>query len=75
MDSHLDYMGSKPKVWELEKGWCQTRYMPKLTLYKGKLEQIPFDFRDMIGALASPTRQNIKPMHSMGFFFKTEPEA
>ncbi|PAW90479.1 MAG: alpha/beta hydrolase [Pedosphaera sp. Tous-C6FEB] len=52
LDSYLDYMSGNPKVWEPEKGWGQTRYMPKLAGYHGRLEEIPFDFHEMVGALA-----------------------
>jgi len=40
------------RSWLPEKGWCQTRYMLKLADYRGRLEDIPFDFHEMIGALA-----------------------
>lgn len=52
LDSFLDYAGGDPKVWQLERGWCQLRYMPKLADYAGRLESIPFDFHELIGALA-----------------------
>jgi dienelactone hydrolase len=52
LDSFLDYYDGNPKNWDPEKGWCQTRYMRKLADYKGKLAEIPFDFHEMIGALA-----------------------
>lgn len=52
LDSFLDYYGGDEKVWQPEKGWCQTRYMPKLAGYKGRLADIPFDFHELIGALA-----------------------
>lgn len=65
LDSYLDYYGGKPSNWELEKGWCQTRYMPKLAQFRGRLEEIPFDFHELIGALAprrtlilAPTRDH-----------------
>lgn len=51
-DSYLDYYGGGPKNWEPERGWCQTRYMIKLAGYRGRLEQIPFDFHELIAALA-----------------------
>jgi dienelactone hydrolase len=51
-DSYLDYYNGNPKNWDPEKGWCQTRYMRKLADYKGRLADIPFDFHEMIGALA-----------------------
>ncbi len=52
LDSFLDYYKGDEKNWLPEKGWCQTRYMAKLSAYRGKLEQIPFDFHELIGALA-----------------------
>ena len=52
LDSYLDYYNGDPKNWDPEKGWCQTRYMRKLADYKGRLADIPFDFHEMIGALA-----------------------
>jgi hypothetical protein len=52
LDSFLDYYGGDPQVWKPERGWCQQRYMPKLLDYAGRLEDIPFDFHELIGALA-----------------------
>jgi dienelactone hydrolase len=52
LDSYLDYYRGDPKNWEPERGWCQTRYIRKLADYKGRLADIPFDFHEMIGALA-----------------------
>lgn len=51
-DSYLDYYGGKPAVWAPEKGWCQERYMPRLLNYAGRLADIPFDFHELLGALA-----------------------
>jgi hypothetical protein len=52
LDSYLDYYNGDEKNWQPERGWCQTRYMRKLADYKGRLADIPFDFHEMIGALA-----------------------
>lgn len=52
LDSYLDYYDGNPKNWDPERGWCQTRYMLKLADYKGRLEEIPFDFHELIGALS-----------------------
>jgi hypothetical protein len=52
LDSYLDYYGGNEKHWEPERGWCQTRYMSKLAGYRGRLEEIPFDFHELIAALA-----------------------
>lgn len=52
LDSFLDYYNGDEKNWQPERGWCQTRYMLKLADYKGRLTDIPFDFHELIGALA-----------------------
>jgi hypothetical protein len=52
LDSFLDYYDGKEANWFPEKGWCQTRYMRKLADYRGRLQDIPFDFHELIGALA-----------------------
>jgi dienelactone hydrolase len=52
LDSFLDYYDGNPKNWQAERGWCQQRYMPGLTNYPGRLADIPFDFHELIGALA-----------------------
>jgi dienelactone hydrolase len=52
LDSFVDYYQGNPKNWEPERGWCQTRYMLKLSQFKNRLEEIPFDFHELIGSLA-----------------------
>lgn len=52
LDSYLDYYSGNPAVWQPGKGWTQERYMPKLANYAGQLEKIPYDFHELIGALA-----------------------
>lgn len=49
-DSYLDYMNAE--AWAPGKGWVQERYMPRLAQYQGRLEEIPFDFHELVGALA-----------------------
>jgi hypothetical protein len=51
-DSFSDYYGGDPANWQPERGWCQARYMPSLIDYRGRLDEIPFDFYELIGALA-----------------------
>jgi dienelactone hydrolase len=46
LDSYVDYMDGKIK------GWTSERYMPRLLDYADHLEDVPFDFHEMIGALA-----------------------
>ena len=67
LDSYLDYYGGDEKVWLPEKGWTQTRYMPKLAGYRGRLEEIPFDFHEMIGALAPRHVLIIAPLKDDNF--------
>ncbi|CAN5171190.1 hypothetical protein BH11PLA2_BH11PLA2_52560 [soil metagenome] len=52
LDSFPDYQNGKEEFWQPEKGWCQTRYMPKLAGYRGRLAEIPFDFHELVGTLA-----------------------
>jgi dienelactone hydrolase len=52
LDSFLDYYGGDEKVWMPEKGWTQTRYMPRLASYRGRLAEIPFDFHEVVASLA-----------------------
>lgn len=51
-DSFSDYYSGDPKVWQPGKGWTQHRYMPRLASYAGRLQEIPFDFHELIAALA-----------------------
>jgi len=52
LDSFLDYYSGDERVWMPERGWTQTRYMPRLANYRGRLEEIPFDFHELLGVLA-----------------------
>lgn len=52
LDLFVDYYGGRPDVWQPGKGWCQVRYMPRLLEYADRLEAIPFDFAELVGALA-----------------------
>jgi dienelactone hydrolase len=52
LDSYLDYYNGDPSVWQRGKGWTQDRYMPKLADYASHLEAIPYDFHELVGALA-----------------------
>ncbi len=67
LDSYLDYYEGKEAVWMPEKGWTQTRYMPKLRDYRGKLADIPFDFYELIGALAPRNVLIIAPLRDSNF--------
>jgi dienelactone hydrolase len=67
LDSFLDYYGGAESVWEAEKGWTQTRYMPRLREYRGRLTEIPFDFPELIASLAPRRVLIIAPLHDSNF--------
>lgn len=67
LDSYLDYMGGDEKAWFAEQGWCQTRYMLKLADYRNRLQDIPFDFSEMIGALAPRHVLIVAPLGDSNF--------
>lgn len=71
LDSYLDYMGGNPAVWMPEKGWCQSRYMPRLLDYAGRLAEIPFDFHELIGALAPRHVLINAPLQDSNFQWKS----
>jgi dienelactone hydrolase len=48
-DSFVDYMDGNIK------GWTSERYMPRLLDYKSHLNDVPFDFYELVGALAPRT--------------------
>ena len=67
LDSYLDYMNGDERVWFPEKGWCQTRYMPKLADYRNRLAEIPYDFSEMIAALAPRQVLIVAPLRDSNF--------
>jgi hypothetical protein len=70
-DSFLDYMDGDQAVWYFGKGWCQIRYMPNLSDYRGRLEEIPFDFAELLGALAPRPLFVNAPLHDSNFRWKS----
>ncbi len=67
LDSYLDYYDGAEKSWFPEKGWCQTRYMLRMANYRGRLQDIPFDFHEMIGALAPRHVLIVAPLNDSNF--------
>lgn len=67
LDSYLDYFEGNEAHWNPERGWCQTRYMLKLAEYKGRLSEIPFDFHEMLGALAPRQVLIVAPLQDSNF--------
>jgi hypothetical protein len=66
-DSFLDYYNGDEKNWQSGRGWCQNRYMPKLAGYRGRLADIPFDFHELIGALAPRNVLIVAPKQDSNF--------
>lgn len=70
-DSYLDYMDGDERVWYFGKGWCQIRYMPRMSNFRGKLETIPFDFHELLGAVAPRPMFVCAPLHDSNFRWKS----
>ena len=66
-DSFRDYYGGAERVWFFGKGWCQLRYMPRMSDYRGRLGEIPFDFPELLGALAPRPLYVNAPLHDSNF--------
>ena len=67
-DSYLDYYAERQAaVWQPGQGWTQERYMPALANYAGRLKEIPFDFHEMIAALAPRAFLAIAPKGDANF--------
>ena len=66
-DSYLDYYAGNEQNWYFGKGWCQIRYMPMMSNYRGRLEEIPFDFPELLGALAPRPFFVNAPLHDSNF--------
>jgi hypothetical protein len=52
LDSFRDYYGGDPKNWQPGRGWCQVRYMPRLGEFGGRPDSLPFDFAEVLAAIA-----------------------
>lgn len=66
-DSYLDYYDGAERNWYFGKGWCQIRYMPRMSDYRGRLEAIPFDFPELLGAVAPRPLFVNAPLHDSNF--------
>ncbi len=66
-DSYSDYYDGDPAVWQPGRGWTQLRYMPRLADYQGRLTEIPFDFDEMLAALAPRDVLIVAPLHDSNF--------
>lgn len=73
-DSYLAYMDGAERVWFFGQGWCQIRYMPRLSNYRGRLEEIPYDFHELLGALAPRPFFVNAPLRDSNFRWKSVDE-
>ena len=70
-DSYLDYKSGKEINWQFGRGWCQIRYMPRMSNYRGNLEAIPFDFHELLAALAPRPLFVNAPLHDSNFHWQS----
>lgn len=66
-DSYADYYDGSPDVWKPGKGWTQLRYMPRMADFQGRLDQIPFDFDELLGTIAPRNVLVVAPLHDSNF--------
>lgn len=67
LDLYQDYYGGDPARWMPGQGWTQTRYMPRLAHYRNRLEDIPFDFHELVALLAPRHVLVVAPLHDSNF--------
>ncbi|MDR3402582.1 MAG: prolyl oligopeptidase family serine peptidase [Chthoniobacter sp.] len=61
LDSFTDYKGGDIT------GWTSTRYMPRLAAFKGRSSETPFDFDELLAALAPRPVMISAPLHDANF--------
>jgi dienelactone hydrolase len=67
-DSFVDYYDGNIA------GWTSERYMPRLSDYTGRLNEIPFDFHELLGALAPRLVFINAPLHDTNFKWRSVDE-
>jgi len=70
-DTYPDYKDGAENNWFFGSGWCQIRYMPRMSDYRGDLEGIPFDFTEMLGVLAPRSIFVNAPLHDSNFHWES----
>lgn len=66
-DSYQDYYGGDQTKWIAGKGWTQLRYMPKLSHFRERLNEIPFDFNEILATIAPRPILVVAPLHDSNF--------
>lgn len=70
-DAFEDYYGGDRSKWLFGSGWCQVRYMPRLSNYREDLSRIPFDFTELLAVLAPRPVFINAPLHDGNFQWKS----
>jgi hypothetical protein len=70
-DAYPDYYDGDERNWYFGKGWCQIRYMPRMSDYRGRLNEIPFDFSELLGAIAPRPVFVNAPLHDSNFRWRS----
>ncbi|MFN0069807.1 MAG: alpha/beta hydrolase family protein [Limisphaerales bacterium] len=70
-DSFRDYHDGDPAVWAPGRGWTSERYMPRLAAYLRRLDEIPFDFTDVLSAIAPRAVFVSAPMGDTNFRWRS----
>lgn len=65
LDSYFDYKNGNLT------GWTGDRYMPKLAKFKNNLDNIPFDFNEILASLAPRPVFISAPLHDSNFQWKS----
>lgn len=70
-DAYPDYYGGDLQKWKFGLGWCQIRYMPRLSNYREDLTEIPFDFTELLAVLAPRPVFINAPLHDSNFDWRS----
>ena len=70
-DAYPNYYDGAERNWFFGRGWCQIRYMPRLSDYRGRTKEIPFDFPELLGALAPRPFFVHAPLRDSNFRWKS----
>ena len=70
-DAYPDYYDGAERNWFFGRGWCQIRYMPRLADFRGSTKELPFDFPELLGALAPRPLFVHAPLRDSNFRWKS----
>ncbi len=71
-DSFREYApGGYADAWRMHAGWTHARYMPRLAEYVGRVDEIPFDFSDVLAEIAPRPVRVVAPHNDTNFNCKS----